>query len=75
MLKTNHHLMDDVLSSRVLPRAVLIAIPLVILSYSIVNVAFFAVLSYDEIESAEAVGLVSSLWHALNSSTCLPFIW
>ncbi|XP_064385922.1 Y+L amino acid transporter 2-like isoform X2 [Halichondria panicea] len=43
---------------RVLPRAILIAIPLVVLSYVAVNVAFFAVLSYEEIESSEAVGLV-----------------
>ncbi len=39
----------------------MIAIPLVILSYAIVNVAFFAVLSYDEITSTQAVGLVSRI--------------
>jgi len=47
---------------RVLPCAVMIAIPLVTLSYVAVNVAFFSVLSYNEIESAQAVGLVCTVF-------------
>lgn len=44
--------------SRDLPRAVLVGLSLVILSYLLVNLAFFSVLCYDEILSAEALGLV-----------------
>ena len=32
--------------------------PIVVFCYSLVNLSFFAVLSYEQIESAEAVGLV-----------------
>ena len=35
-----------------------LGVPIVILCYCLVNVSFFAVLSYEQIESAEAVGLV-----------------
>ena len=35
-----------------------LGVPIVVLCYLLVNLAFFAVLSYEQIESAEAVGLV-----------------
>ena len=43
---------------RTLPRAVLIGVAIVITVYLLMNVSFFAVLSYDQIKSAEAVALV-----------------
>ncbi len=48
----------DVMASRDLPRATVTGIALVILSYLLVNLAFFAVRSYDQILRAEAVALV-----------------
>ncbi len=44
--------------SRNLPLAVAIGLSLVIISYVLVNLAFFAVLPYKDILSAEAVALV-----------------
>ena len=35
-----------------------LGVPIVVLCYCLVNLSFFAVLSYEQIESAEAVGLV-----------------
>ena len=53
---------------RTLPRAVLIGVAIVITVYLLMNVSFFAVLSYDQIKSAEAVALVR-LIHTLQP-TC-----
>lgn len=44
--------------SRNLPLSLLIGIPIVTLSYVLVNVSYFAILSYDEILSAKTVALV-----------------
>ena len=35
-----------------------IGVPIVVLCYLIVNLSYFTVLSYEQLESAEAVGLV-----------------
>lgn len=43
---------------RVLPRVTFIAVPTVMLFYLLVNVSFFSVLSYEQIEGTKAVGLV-----------------
>ena len=45
--------------NRTIPIALFIGIPVVAVCYLLVNIAFFAVLSYEEILSAEAVALVS----------------
>ena len=42
-----------------MPIALLFGVPLVAVCYLLVNVAFFIVLSYEEILKAEAVALVS----------------
>ena len=46
-------------NDRTMPIALFIGIPVVALCYLLVNIAFFAVLSYEDILSAEAVALVS----------------
>ena len=46
-------------NDRTMPIALFIGIPLVAVCYLLVNIAFFATLSYEEILSAEAVALVS----------------
>lgn len=43
---------------KTLPLSLVIGIPIVAVSYILVNMAYFAVLSYDQILSAEAVALV-----------------
>lgn len=43
-----------------------LGVPLVILCYCLVNLSFFAVLSYEQIESAEAVGLVCVAMHIIS---------
>ena len=43
---------------RTVVRVAFIAVPIVVLCYLLVNLSFFAVLSYEQLESAEAVGLV-----------------
>ena len=45
--------------SRTMPISLFVGIPIVAVCYLLVNVAFFIVLSYDEILSAKAVALVS----------------
>ena len=54
-------LFDSVLciDYRTMPIALLIGVPLVAVCYLLVNIAFFIVLSYEEILKAEAVALVS----------------
>ena len=47
-----------------------LGVPLVILCYCLVNLSFFAVLSYEQIESAEAVGLVCVAMHIIS----MPYI-
>ena len=42
-----------------MPIALFIGIPVVALCYLLVNIAFFVVLSYEDILGAEAVALVS----------------
>ena len=42
---------------RNLPRSMLIAVPIVAMTYLLVNFSFFAVLSYDDFDSADAVAL------------------
>ena len=42
-----------------MPIALFVGIPLVAVCYLLVNIAFFAVLSYEDILGAEAVALVS----------------
>ena len=46
-------------NDRTMPIVLFIGIPVVALCYLLVNIAFFAVLSYEDILSAEAVALVS----------------
>ena len=46
-------------SDRTMPIALFIGILVVALCYLLVNIAFFAVLSYEDILNAEAVALVS----------------
>ena len=57
-----------------MPIALLIGVPLVAVCYLLVNIAFFIVLSYEDILRAEAVALVSCLMllHSVSTSTC-PF--
>ena len=55
------------LTCRTLPLSVYIGVAIVTVSYLVVNVSFFAVLSYDQIESAIAVALVS---HCIMSYIC-----
>ncbi len=43
---------------RTVPLAILIGVPLVTISYLLVNVTFFAILSHDQILSSDAVALV-----------------
>jgi L-type amino acid transporter 9 len=45
--------------SHTLPLSVMIGIPIVAVCYVLVNVSYFAILSYDEILKSEAVALVS----------------
>ena len=49
--------------SRTLPLSLLIGVPIVAASYLLVNVSFFAILTYDQILSAQAVALVSSIFN------------
>ena len=44
---------------RTLPRSLFIGIPIVAVCYLLVNIAYFGVLSYDQILSGEAIALVS----------------
>ena len=44
---------------RTMPFALYIGVSIVTVSYLLVNLSFFAVLTYEEIESAVAVALVS----------------
>ena len=46
-------------NDRTMPIALFIGIPVVAVCYLLINIAFFATLSYEEILSAEAVALVS----------------
>lgn len=48
---------------RTVVQVAFLGVPLVILCYCLVNLSFFAVLSYEQIESAEAVGLVCVAMH------------
>ena len=43
---------------RNLPLSVMIGVPIVAVCYALVNISYFAVLSYDEILTAEAIALV-----------------
>ncbi len=43
-----------------MPLSLLIGIPIVTLSYILVNISFFAILSYDEVLNSETVALVSN---------------
>lgn len=45
---------------RTLPLSLLIGIPIVTLSYLVVNLSFFATLSYEQILQSDAVALVRS---------------
>ena len=45
---------------RNLPLSLLIGIPIVTVCYLLVNISYFAVLSYEEILKADAVALVHS---------------
>ena len=51
--------MYNIRTCRTMPIALFIGIPVVALCYLLVNIAFFAVLCYEDILSAEAVALVS----------------
>ena len=44
--------------NRTVVRVAFIGVPIVVLCYVIVNLSYFTVLSYEQLESAEAVGLV-----------------
>ena len=55
-----------------MPIALFVGVPLVALCYLSVNVAFFIVLSYDEILNAEAVALVSWFVKQTLYTTCKP---
>lgn len=46
-------------NNRMMPIGLFIGIPVVALCYLLVNIVFFAVLSYEDILSADAVALVS----------------
>ena len=48
-----------------MPIALFVGVPVVAVCYLLVNIAFFAVLSYEDILSAEAVALVSWIMHVL----------
>ena len=54
-----------------MPISLFVGIPLVAVCYLLVNVAFFIVLSYDEILSAKAVALVSWSNHGYCTKTVL----
>ena len=59
---------------RTMPIALFIGIPVVALCYLLINIAFFAVLSYEDILSAEAVALVSpTAYDSLDQLTCCLF--
>ena len=45
---------------RNLGRAIFLAIPMITILFVLVNLSFFAVLTYSEIQEAESVGLVST---------------
>ena len=45
-----------------MPLSIYIGVSIVIISYCLVNVSFFAVLTYEQIEQAVAVALVSGRW-------------
>ena len=47
------------LISRTLPLSLLIGVPIVTACYLLANVSFFAILTYDDILSAQTVALVS----------------
>ena len=47
------------INNRTMPIALFVGVPVVAVCYLLVNIAFFAVLSYEDILSAEAVALVS----------------
>lgn len=63
---------------RTLPLSLTIGIPIVAVSYTLVNMAYFAVLSYEQILQAEAVALVCvQRWlivPLINSEIC-EFRW
>lgn len=63
---------------RTLPLSLTIGIPIVAVSYTLVNIAYFAVLSYEQILQAEAVALVCvQRWlivPLINSEIC-EFRW
>ncbi len=47
-------------SCRTLPRSLFVAIPIIILCYLLVNLAYFGVLCYEQILAADTVALVTS---------------
>lgn len=52
-------LLNICIVNRNLPRAIWIALPTVTAVYVLANVAYFAVLSHDELKSSAAVAVVS----------------
>ena len=54
-----HTYIHTYIHNRTMPIALFIGIPVVALCYLLVNIAFFAVLNYEDILGAEAVALVS----------------
>ena len=59
---------------RTMPISLFVGIPLVAVCYLLVNVAFFIVLSYDEILDAKAVALVSWSNHGYCTKSVLQYL-
>ncbi len=70
VLTPRNYLLYDTyfLSFRTLPRSLLIAVPIVMLCYILINIAYFGVLSYCQILASDTIALVTFCSRTIHTS-------